>query len=248
MKNKIIRFIDKNSSTILTVVGVTGVIGTTILAVKATPKALDLIANAEEEKGSKLTTIETIRVSWTPYIPATLLGLSTIACILGANHLNMKKQVSLITACEFLSNSFRDYQEGVIQNNPEDHENAKKAIMEKYYEPNKVIVAGENDTLFFDFYSLRFFESNMETMVQAEAAFKALMAAQGYASLNMYYALIGLSPTKLGHDIGWSDPEYNNVFGENSLEITYEKVTMTNGLECWNVIFTEEPTIFFRPF
>ena len=39
----------KHSPAILTALGITGMIGTTVLAVKATPKALDLIENKKEE-------------------------------------------------------------------------------------------------------------------------------------------------------------------------------------------------------
>ena len=53
--NKLLRssklFLKRNSSTILTVVGATGVIATSVMAVKATPKALTMIEKAKEEKG-----------------------------------------------------------------------------------------------------------------------------------------------------------------------------------------------------
>ena len=45
------RFLRKNGSTILTCVGGVGVVATTVMAVKATPKAIQLIKAAEEEKG-----------------------------------------------------------------------------------------------------------------------------------------------------------------------------------------------------
>ena len=43
-------FIKKNAPTILSCLGVVGVAATTIMAVKATPKALSLIENDEEEE------------------------------------------------------------------------------------------------------------------------------------------------------------------------------------------------------
>ena len=43
------RFLKKNASTILTCVGGVGVVTTSIMAVKATPRALVLIEEAKEE-------------------------------------------------------------------------------------------------------------------------------------------------------------------------------------------------------
>lgn len=93
-------FLKKHSSTILTVIGSAGVVATTVLAVKATPKALQLI---EDEKNSRnneifleamtndfenceyireLKLLDIIKVAWKPYIPTAITGLSTITCIL----------------------------------------------------------------------------------------------------------------------------------------------------------------------
>ena len=48
-------FVKRNVSTILTGLGCIGVVATTITAVKATPKVLRLIEEAETKKGEKLT-------------------------------------------------------------------------------------------------------------------------------------------------------------------------------------------------
>ena len=91
------RFVSKRSPEILTGIGIAGMVTTTVLAVKATPKALELI---EEEKRaqnralldeaektdsdnaahvSRLKPIETVKVAWKPYIPAMLTGMASIA-------------------------------------------------------------------------------------------------------------------------------------------------------------------------
>ena len=71
-------FVKRNASTILTGLGSIGVLATTITAVKATPKTLRLIEEAEKEKekGDKLTTWEKVRTTTKPYLPAILLGIS----------------------------------------------------------------------------------------------------------------------------------------------------------------------------
>ena len=72
----------KHSPEILVGIGVTGMITSTVLAVKATPKAMSLLVEAEQDKAGELTVIETVKAAWKPYIPTAVTGLSTIACIL----------------------------------------------------------------------------------------------------------------------------------------------------------------------
>ena len=111
--NKLLRssklFLKRNSSTILTVVGATGVIATSVMAVKATPKALAMIEKAKEEKGEDLTKLETIKVAGPAYIPAAIAGISTIACIFGANILNKRQQAALMSAYALIDNSYKEY-------------------------------------------------------------------------------------------------------------------------------------------
>ena len=73
--------IKKNAPTILTCIGAAGVVTTTVMAVKATPKALEILKDAEEEKGEKLTKWEKINVAGPVYIPAVITGAATIALI-----------------------------------------------------------------------------------------------------------------------------------------------------------------------
>ena len=68
----------KHSPEILTGVGIAGMITTTILAVRATPKAMQLIDEKEYEEERGLTKFETVKVAWKPYVPAAVTGaLST---------------------------------------------------------------------------------------------------------------------------------------------------------------------------
>ena len=102
-------FIKKNSSTILTCLGATGVVITSVMAVKATPKAMLLLEEEKENKGSELTKLEVVMTAAPAYIPAVGIGLSTIACIFGANILNKRQQAALMSAYALINRSYRDY-------------------------------------------------------------------------------------------------------------------------------------------
>ena len=67
----------------LTAAAGAGVIGTAVLAAKATLKALEKKAEAEKEKGEELTTWEKFKVMAPSYVPAASAGTATIAAITG---------------------------------------------------------------------------------------------------------------------------------------------------------------------
>lgn len=68
--NKLQLGLRKASPTILTCLGAIGVVGTAVLSVQATPKAMVLIkAKKDEVKTDKLTPQELIEATWKCYIP-----------------------------------------------------------------------------------------------------------------------------------------------------------------------------------
>lgn len=106
-------FFKQHSSTILTCVGAIGVIATAVIAVKDTPKAVELLEMAEEEKGEALTKAEIIKTAAPAYIPAAAVCVSTIACIFGANMLNKRSQAALMSAYAMLDQSYKEYRRKV---------------------------------------------------------------------------------------------------------------------------------------
>ena len=74
------QFWHRNTSTVLTCLGGVGVVTTTVMAIKATPKALKKIETAEQEKGEELSKWETVKVAGTTYLTTILVGASTNAC------------------------------------------------------------------------------------------------------------------------------------------------------------------------
>lgn len=88
-------WVKKAAPWILTGVAGAGVVGTAVLAAKATPKALDRLEEAEKEKGEELTTWEKFKVAAPSYIPTAGVGAVTLSSIAGMAVLNNKQQVEL---------------------------------------------------------------------------------------------------------------------------------------------------------
>lgn len=242
--NKAQIFLKKNSPMILTVVGASGVVVTAVLSVKATPKAMALLDDARNVKGEDLTIIEKIQVAWKPYIPAAVTGLSTIVCIFGANHLNTKSQASLMSAYALLDQSFKEYRDKVNDIYGENADtNVKNEIVKSNYDGD--LTTDPDSEMFFDFYSMTFFKSTMEDVKNVERIFMNVLNSHGVVFVNDYLDLLGLDHTPLGHQKGWSLLSDNDVYGYPDVEFKYEKVTMSNGQECTNIILTVEPDFIY---
>lgn len=154
-----------NKSLLLACLGGVGVIATGVLAAKASPKANILLQEAEKEKGDKLTTLEKIKTAAPVYVPAILVGASTVACIFGANALNTKQQASLASAYALLDNSYKEYKAKVEELYGEDaDERIKEGIAKDRYE-NYSDDLPEGEHLFFDFNTMTYFNAKTEDVI-----------------------------------------------------------------------------------
>ena len=239
--NKAQLFLKAHSPTILTVIGSTGVVITAVLAVKGTPKALKLIEEAKMTKGDELTVGETVQVAWKPYIPAAISCVSTILCIVGANYLNIQKQKNLMSAYMLLDNAFKEYRNRVSERYGEevDEEFSHDLVRNQLEEMEGIYT----ETLFFEFNSMRFFEANIHKVLQAECKAKIQFEECGHLTLNEYYSYLGIEPSPYGETIGWSKYQMQTEEHVDDLEFTYERVVMSNGIVCYNIITNVSPTM-----
>lgn len=253
MNEKVTKFIndvkttlDKNSPAILTGIGITGMITTTVLAVKATPKALMLIDEAENEKCEELTALETVKVAWKPYIPAVVSGTVSVACIIGANSVNAKRNAALATAYKLSEEALSIYKDKVIETIGEKKEKTvrEKVAQEKIdrdnIETKSVIVAGPGTTLCYDSISSRYFTSDMESIRRAINNVNERLISQDYVALNELYSELGLEHVSIGWNIGW------NISSDGLIEINYSSAIAKDGRPCLVLNYEVEPKYDFN--
>ena len=101
--------ITKHSPEILTAIGIAGMATTVVLAVKATPKALKQIEEAENEKGEKLTKTEVVKTTWKTYVPTAISGAASVACVIGANSVHTRRQAALYSAYKLSETAYTEY-------------------------------------------------------------------------------------------------------------------------------------------
>lgn len=229
-------FFNRNSSTILTVIGSTGVILTSILSIKATPKALKIIEEVKKEKDEeKLSMVETVKVAWKPYIPAIISGATTISCIVGSNYINKRTQESLLSAYLLLDNYRKKCHMKSVDRSIEN-----RVIASKYDKNTKLDASKE---LFFDYQSMRYFQSTFDELEKVKSILNDRLINDGFVCLNDMYDILHMKHVPYGYQLGWGAME-NQKIGYG-LDFVYENTVLDDGLECNIFTIVTDPSIVY---
>lgn len=234
-------FIKKNAGTILSVMGSIGVVATAITAARAAPKAIKLLDDAREEKGSKLSKMEIAQIGFKTYLPVGLVSAATITCIMSANVLSRNKQANITSAYALLDQSYKDYRRKVIEMYGEetDHkiieaiavDRAKEVHISASYMFDNVDLSLDDRSgkpaLWYEEYSKRFFEATIEQILSAEYHLNRNYILRGCATINEMYDFFGLDPVEWGDDLGWEPMDESEFW----IEFNHFKAKLDDGTE-----------------
>lgn len=202
--------IQKYSPEILTGIGIAGMITTTVLAVKATPKALMLIEEKKLDTNTdKLHPVDIVKTTWPCYIPPVVTGVMSIGCLIGASSVNIRRNAAIATAYALSETTLKEYRDKVVETIGEKKEIevrdaiAKDKVDRHPVNPNEVIVTNAGDSLCFEPLSGRYFRSNVDKVKRAQNELNNMLLKNIHASLNDFYYEIGLDDTKTGDMLGW---------------------------------------------
>lgn len=237
--------VSKRSPEILTGLGIAGMISTTVLAVQATPKALDLIARAEDKKfdnghGNKLTVSEKMKVAWKPYIPAAITGIASISCIIGASSVHAKRNAAIAAAYNLSQTALTEYKEKVVETIGEKKEQAikdkiaKDKIKKDPVSKSEVIVTGKGNTLCYDAFNSRYFYSDIDQIKRAINELNRIMLNQMYVSLNDFYDELNLKHSGNGDELGWK-------LDDGFIEVDFSSQLSDDGRPCLVIEYMVAP-------
>lgn len=235
----------KRSPEILMGIGIAGMVATTVMAVHATPKALILIDNekqrinqqlydeakakghAECARVDRLKPVEVVKTTWLCYLPAAITGGVSVACLIGANSVNARRNAALATAYTLSESALKEYQEKVVETIGEKKEQSvRDAIAKDKLDQNpvinhEVIITDKGNTLCFDAVSGRYFKSDIEKLKKAVNELNRRMRDEMYISLNEFYYEIGLNGIGIGDELGWNidngyiEPDFSSQLAED---------------------------------
>ena len=210
MTNSTKQFIGKHSPAILTGIGITGMVTSTVLAVKATPKAIKILEKEETKKGSELEIQEKVKMVWKEYMPSMSVGVISILCLISANRISGKRQAALATAYALSERTFTRYKDKVVETLGERKEKKIKEeisqdeVNEKKPSSTQIILTTKGNTLCFDSITGRYFKSDLDSIRKAVNELNREMINDNYISLNRLYSKIGLDSVKDGDRLGWN--------------------------------------------
>ena len=241
------RVLTKYSPGILTGIGITGMIGATFMAVKATPKALYLIETKKEEaEVEELASVETIKTCWKCYIPAALTTVVSAACLIGASTVSAKRNAALATAYSISEAALREYQEKVVEVVGEKKEKAvRDAVAKNQIERDPVtksevvIIDSNSNTLCYEPLSGRYFKSTIDKIKKAEIKLDRQMIQEMYVSLNDFYWEIGLDGTDLGDKMGWN-------LSKGYMDLSFSSQLADDGTPCAVIVYGIPPVYDYQ--
>jgi hypothetical protein len=235
--------IAKNSPTILTGFAVAGLITTAVLAVKATPKAIELMKDKQVELDADfLTSKEIVECTWKCYVPAAIMGLVTVGCIIGANSISLRRNAALASVYSLSEAALKEYQAKVVETLGKNKEKAvrddihKDRIAANPVSNCEIALTGRGETLCYDPLGGGYFKSDIEFMRQTLNRLSRDLMSDMYISLNHVYNELGLRGTKLGDMVGWH-------IDDGLIEPDFSSQITDNGTPCLVLDYVTDPRV-----
>ena len=231
--------LQKHSGAIATGAAIAGVVGTTILAIRATVKAKDKIAEENPE-----TPMELAKLVAKDYIPVAMSAGATVSCVLMAHNIGNKKIAALSTAYNLAQTALEEQlaaTKDVVGENKV--EKIKERITERKLEKNpasksEVIVTGKGETLCYEALSGRYFKSSIEDVKQAVNDYNYELIRCDCLSVNEWFDHLSLGHTKDGELLGWRS--------DTLLECDFRSKLTDDGQPCLVVDYENDPTPRYR--
>lgn len=255
----------KHSPEILAVTGVIGIVTSAVMACKATTKVNDIVDEAKEtidkvhesvgkglhtsdgeeyteeiaKKDLTITYVQTGLKFVKLYGPSVALGIASIGCMLGSNHILRKRNIALAAALTNVATSFKEYRGRLVDRFGKDLDRELRfGIKAKEVEETVTDEDGKETTVkktvevvdpntAHSMYSIVFCEGNTGWTRNAELNKVFLIQQQNYANdklkmngiltLNEVYDMVGAPRTAYGQIAGWVYTDDGSI-GDNFVD------------------------------
>lgn len=210
----------KHSPEILTAVGTIGLVVAGIMAVKETPKAIELKEKYEAQVDTEepITIVEEVKVCWKVYLPSVLLAILSITSIIFARSIDAKRMAAWAAAYQISETSINRLEQSIKDEYGEKKlqkikDNADLKVMEEHpVDPNEITETGDGDDLFCDYYSGRYFRSTPDAVKSRYNNFIKKLLREDNLTPNDW--LYFLSIPRMGDDVGdgryFTSAQYQN--------------------------------------
>lgn len=243
--NNICNYLTNHKVDILSGAAVLGLISTSYLAVKAKPKADEMLrekeAYVELHYNRGLGRLERFIAVTPAYLSAVLMGLGTTACILGANKISKERETMLLSAYTYLNCSYNEYKDKVKEMfGPDKEREVREAIAKDHYIPREV---KQDDILtIYDEYGQRYFQIERAVYNNALYNINRMYNFTGEMSLNDFYEFFDLEPIPGGDLMGWAALKDFECFGVAWIDVQLYQMEMVDDAICYYMRFNISPS------
>lgn len=222
-----------HSPSILTGLSVAASVTAVILTARGTIKAAKIVE--EKELDDK---IDIVKNCWPCYIPAAISLTTSIACAIGSNSVNAKRNAALAGAYALAADGLKQYKEKAKELLGEKKTaDIRDKIAEDQFKDasNKMIViTGKGDILMKEMTSGQYFRSTHDAVNAAINQANRDMVTDGCVNLNDVYYYLGIGQTALGSKMYWK-------IDDGFLDVSYGCAVSEGGEPCLTVEFDKLP-------
>ena len=230
-----------NAPEILIGVGLAGMLTSTIMAVKATPKAMEIIKEEEEYLNRDLSNMEKVKLVWKPYVPAAIGYCASAALIIKANNVNNARSAMFAGAYKLSEQALLDYKDKVIEVIGEEKEREiSDAVVraKQRSHPASEVIFGTGQCLCHDPLSGRYFNADMDKIRRVENDLNYRLMKENMVSLNEFYTELGMECTEMGFKYGWN-------IDDGLIEVRFTSTITDDNKLCLVVSFARSPRLDF---
>ena len=235
-------FVVKHGPKILKITGLIGGLGAIYTAVKATPKALDLMydelckRDGEPETRIRIQDIpshftlkEKLNLTWKCYMKSLCFYAGSLACSISGEAIDVRRNILLRTTCEMTERLFDDYRTEVRKSIGDEKEEEIRSTVESkntYEKTSSTVIFTSNKVRCKDALSNQIFISSKNDIIAAINKVNALINDDMFATVSELYDELDIPHTIDSDNRGWRehliyrfDPDFDET-GELCLVLT----------------------------
>lgn len=234
--------IQRESPTLLALASVATFISATVMAVRATPKAIDVIEDATYPEDKKDRLFQQAKDLAPIYAPAAAMTMIATGFLYGSTVVSGRRYAALASVAAISERSLQTWQDSVRESVGEKkYSEIKTDILE--YQTRDLSAPPANgvgdSVLCFDVISGRYMIlPSIESLRGVINALNEQLLAEMFITINDLYFELDMEPVQYGDEIGWSSEG-------GLLELQYDPIMTKDNRPCVAISFFNNPTHIF---
>ena len=195
-----------------------------------------------DELGPDAKTIDKIKTVGPVYLPAFMMMLTSVGCIVGGTALGDHRQAVMASLYSASEAALMNYQKKVVDKiGTEKAQEIQNAVAQELIDkdpvdPANITATGKGDQLFYEPLSARYFTSSWDEVQKAMIRLNRRIIGDMWVTVNEWYEELGLEEAGLGETVGW------NV--DHMLELSRSPTATLDDRTCWMIGYPNKPVLY----